>query len=99
VFLSADIDDPPVAIAVSPPRYPPAMESAGIPGRVEAQFVIDTLGHVDPSSFKVIKTTHQAFVEPAREAVLKTLFRPGKNHGQVVAVLVQQAISFKQSGQ
>lgn len=99
VFLSQDIDDPPSPVAgYAPPRYPPAMESAGIPGRVEVQFVVDTLGHVEPNSFKVTRTTHQAFVEPARESILKMLYKPGKSRGKPVRVLVQTAVVFKSAG-
>jgi outer membrane biosynthesis protein TonB len=74
------------------------MESAGIPGRVEVQFVVDTLGHVEPNSFKVTRTTHQAFVEPARESILKMLYKPGKSRGKPVRVLVQTAVVFKSAG-
>lgn len=98
VFLSQDIDDPPAKVSGPDPRYPPAMESAGIPGRVEVLFVVDTLGHVEANSFKVTKTTHQAFVEPAREAIMKTLFKPGKSHGTAVRVQVQTAVVFKSAG-
>jgi protein TonB len=72
------------------------LASAGITGRVEMQFIVDTTGHVEPPSFKVLKTTHPAFSEPAREAILKSVFKPARFKGSPVRQLVQQAVSFKQ---
>ncbi len=95
VFLEAQLDDPVQPISIPTPRYPPVLQSAGIAGRVELQYVVDTTGHAEPGSFKVLKTTHPAFVEPAREAIAKGVFKPAKFKGQPVRQLVQQAISFK----
>jgi protein TonB len=93
------VDETPQAAdpAACQPKYPPVMQSAGIPGKVVMQFVVNTDGHVDPSTFKVVSTTHKAFEDPAREAMLKCSFKPGKSRGQAVRVLVQQALSFKLS--
>jgi protein TonB len=95
VFLEAQLDDPVQPISIPTPRYPPVLQSAGIAGRVELQYVVDTTGHAEPNSFKVLKTTHPAFVEPAKEAITKGVFKPAKFKGQPVRQLVQQAISFK----
>jgi TonB family protein len=96
VFLEAQLDDPVQVISQPTPRYPPVLASAGITGRVEMQFIVDTTGHVEKSSFKVMKTTHPAFAEPAREAILKSIFKPARFKGRPVRQLVQQAVSFKQ---
>ncbi|HSC57987.1 MAG TPA: energy transducer TonB [Gemmatimonadales bacterium] len=93
-YLEAQLDDPPSVIAGGSVRYPPALQSAGIAGSVDVQFIVDSTGHPEPGSFKVLKSTHPAFEAPAREAVMKTVFRPGKLHGQAVRVLVQQAVKF-----
>jgi protein TonB len=95
VFLEAQLDDPVQPISIPTPRYPPVLQSAGIAGRVELQYVVDTTGHAEPNSFKVLKTSHPAFVEPAKEAISKGVFKPAKFKGQAVRQLVQQAISFK----
>jgi TonB family protein len=96
VFLEAQLDDPVQVISQPTPRYPPVLASAGITGRVEMQFIVDTTGHVEASSFKVMKTSHPAFAEPAREAILKSIFKPARFKGRPVRQLVQQAVSFKQ---
>ncbi|MEO8294220.1 MAG: energy transducer TonB [Gemmatimonadota bacterium] len=93
-FLEAQVDDPPQLISSGPQMFPPAMRAAGIAGRVTMQFVVDMTGHVEASSFKVLNTTHQAFVEPAKQMLLKSVFKPGKVKGEPVRVLVQQVINF-----
>jgi len=95
VFLEAQLDDPVQPISIPTPRYPPVLQSAGIAGSVDLQYVVDTTGHAEPGSFKVMKATHPAFAEPAREAILKGVFKPAKFKGQAVRQLVQQRISFK----
>jgi outer membrane biosynthesis protein TonB len=93
-FLEAQLDDPPVMISQGPRRYPPVLEAAGITGVVTFTFVIDTMGHAEASSFKIIKSSHPAFAEPARDMILKSVFRPGKIKGQPVRVLVTQGVKF-----
>ncbi len=95
VFTEAELDDPVSPISIPTPRYPPVLQSAGIAGSVDVQYIVDTTGHAEPSSFKVLKSTHQAFEEPAREAIMKAVFKPAKFRGKVVRQLVQQRISFK----
>ena len=95
VFLEAQLDDPVQPISIPTPRYPPVLQSAGIAGAVDLQYVVDTTGHAEPNSFKVLKTTHPAFVDPAKEAITKGVFKPAKFKGQPVRQLVQQRISFK----
>lgn len=95
VFLAAEIDDPPTMASRVEPRYPPVMQQAGIPGQVVVQYVVDTTGHVEPASLKIIKSSHKAFEEPAREALLKAIFKPGHSKGIPVRVLVSQSLSFK----
>lgn len=98
-YLEAQLDDPPQVVVQGTGRYPPALASAGITGSVLVQFIVDSTGHPEPTSFQVIKSTHPAFEAPAREAALKTVYKPGKMHGRPVRVLVQQKIGFSNPGQ
>lgn len=93
-YLEAEVDDPVAIISNPKPRYPPVMQQAGIAGSVDVQYVVDTKGHAEPSSWKVLKSTNKAFEEPAREAIMKAVFKPAKIRGQPVRQLVQQRISF-----
>jgi hypothetical protein len=98
VYLSSQLDDPAERISGPDPRFPPVMLSAGIGGSVDLQYIVDVSGHAEPSSIKVLAKTHDAFVEPAKEAILKSVYRPAKYRGEAVRQLVQQRISFKAPG-
>ncbi len=93
-FLEAQVDDPVAPINIPKPRYPPVLQSAGLSGRVEVNYVVDTLGHAEPNSWRVLKSTRKEFEEPAREAIMKGVFKPARIKGQAVRQLVQQAITF-----
>jgi protein TonB len=95
VFTEAELDDPVQPITQPTPRYPPVMQSAGIAGTVQVQYIVDTTGHTEPGSLKIIKSSHQAFEEPAKETIQKSVFKPARFRGRPVRQLVQQNISFK----
>lgn len=71
-----------------------ASDLAGIGGTVAAQFVVDTTGHPEAAGFKILRSTNPAFNEPAREMIMKSVYRPGKVRGVAVRVVVQQAVAF-----
>ena len=85
VFSSSQLDDPAVAVSQPQPRFPPVLESSGVSGFVMVQY-------------KVLEKSHDAFVAPAREAIMKSVFRPAKFKGAAVRQLVQQRISFNAPG-
>lgn len=93
-FLEAQVDDPVQQINIPRPRYPPVLQSAGIAGSVDVQYVVDTTGHAEPASWRVMKSTNKQFEEPAREAIMKGVFKPARIKGQAVRQLVQQRIAF-----
>lgn len=98
VYISSQLDDPAVPVSQPQPRFPPVLQSAGIGGFVVVQYIVDTTGHAEPGSFKVLEKTHEAFVAPAREAIMKSVFRPAKFKGEPVRQLVNQKISFNAPG-
>lgn len=95
VYLESEVDDPVRAISMPSPRYPPVLQSAGIAGEVDLQFVVDTSGRAEPASFKVLKASHPAFTQPAMQAVRNAEFKAAIYRGDKVRQLVQQRISFK----
>ena len=76
------------------PRYPEMLKKAKIEGEVLAQFVVDTSGRADVSSFKVLKSSHELFTESVREALAKMHFVPAEIGGRKVRQLVQQPFTF-----
>lgn len=94
VFMEAVVDEPPERISFPAPEYPRILLEAGVEGTVILEAIIDTTGHAEPGSIKVVESTNRAFEAPAREAMRKALFRPGRVRGQPVRVLVHMPIRF-----
>lgn len=76
------------------PRYPDTMRTAGASGKVIAQFVVDSAGNADMSSFKVLQADHADFAESVRELVPQMRFRPAEIRGRPVHQLVQMPVVF-----
>ena len=94
--LSVDVvQEKPELLSHPPPAYPPLLQQAGIEGRVMVQAIIDTTGRVEPNSARVVESANPGFDQPAKIAVLKSLFRPGRVYGRAVRVLVAIPIDFK----
>lgn len=94
VFVEAVVDEPPIRLSGPLPVYPPLLKDAGIEGNVIIEVIIGVDGHPEPESFRVIESTNKQFERAARDAVLATLYRPGRMRGQAVRVLVRQPVGF-----
>jgi len=76
------------------PHYPEGLRNAGVEGEVLAQFVVDTLGHADMSTFKVLKSTHPDFSYAVRIAVPRIKFAPAELAHRKVRQVVQMPFVF-----
>jgi TonB family protein len=94
-FIAAAVDDPVAIIAQPAPRYPAALALAGIAGRVELSYVVDTTGAVEPRSLRTRTSSHPAFEAAARASVMESRFKPARLQGQPVRQLVNQTITFR----
>jgi periplasmic protein TonB len=92
---AAEVDEPAAALHQPFPRYPPALRVAGIEGRVLAEFVIDTLGHVERGSLRVLESTHPGFEAAALEALERSVFKPARLAGRPVRQRTLQSIAFR----
>lgn len=95
VFLAAQLDNPAEPISQPKPRYPPALQAAGVTGNAVVEYIVGTSGKVEPASVKIVSSTHKAFEEPAREAILKSTYRPASYRGSPVRQLVRQQVTFQ----
>jgi TonB family protein len=75
--------------------YPPLLQQAGIQGVVKVEAIIDTTGHVEPNSVRVVESPNPGFDQAAKTVVLKSLYRPARVYGKAVRVLIQQPINFQ----
>ena len=80
------------------PRYPESMRSSGIQGEVLAQFVVDTLGHADMSTFKVLRSTAIEFTNAVRATLPQISFEPAQLENRKVRQVVQMPFHFCFSG-
>ncbi len=76
------------------PTYPEELKAANVSGVVLAQFVVDTLGRAEVSTFKVLKSDHQLFTEAVRNTLPNLRFIPAEVGGRKVKQLVQQPFTF-----
>ena len=96
VYLSSQVDNPAAFDSRSAaPAYPDSLRVAGVEGSVTAQFVVDTTGRVDVSSFVLLESTHGRFTQSVRQALPQMLFRPAELNGRKRRQLVQLPFIFK----
>ena len=62
------------------------------------EFVVDTLGRVEPQSVRVVRSSHAEFENAAIDVIVESVYRPGRIRGRAVRVLVQQEIGFRLQG-
>ena len=86
----------PVAVAgnAPQPQYPDMLRSGGIEGEVLAQFVVDTSGRAEMSTFKVLKTTNDLFSVAVKNVLPRYRFIPAEAGGRKVKQVVQQPFQF-----
>lgn len=90
-----EVDDPVQILEQPPVGYPPALAQASVAGRVELEFVVDTLGRVEPHSVRTLGSTHPEFEAAARRAVLVSRFRPARWRGRLVRQVARQSFRFR----
>lgn len=94
--FAAEGTEPPVPVRTVPPVFPDDMRRDGISGVVTVSILIDEKGNVQEP--KVVKTTHEAFSQPAMDALSKWKFKPAKQAGAAVAMRVNIPIQFTNKG-
>ncbi len=94
-YFDFQVEKPAGSMPGSPgPRYPDILRQGSVEGEVLAQFVVDTTGRVDISSFRVLRSTHALFEQAVRSALPNMRFLPAEVGGRKVKQLVQQPFVF-----
>ncbi|HEU6453411.1 MAG TPA: TonB family protein [Gemmatimonadaceae bacterium] len=95
-FTAWEVEKAVIPLSGNPkPAYPSMLQSAHVDGEVLAQFVVDTTGRVDMSTFRAIQATNELFVQSVRRALSEWKFRPAEAGGVKVKQLVQMPLTFK----
>ena len=94
-YFEFQVEKPAEMLSESPkPKYPAVLESSGIAGEVQAQFVVSTSGKADMDSFKVLKSTNELFTQAVKNVLPRMRFSPAMIGGKPVNQLVQQSFQF-----
>jgi protein TonB len=94
-YFEFQVEKPAEMLAESPkPKYPSVLESSGIAGEVQAQFVVTSSGKADMDSFKVLKSTNELFTQAVKNVLPRMKFSPAMIGGKPVNQLVQQMFQF-----
>jgi TonB family protein len=94
---SIPAEEPPVAInPVSPVRYPPALLSQGIEGRVLLRLFVDSMGNVIPDSTRIAESSGYPALDSAALAGSPELrFSPALHQGRAIAAPFLQPVQFR----
>src|SRR6476646_7911049 len=94
-YFEFQVEKPAESLPDNPkPKYPSVLESSGIAGEVQAQFVVKSEGKADMDSFKVLKTTNELFTQAVKNVLPRMHFSPAMIGGKPVNQLVQQSFQF-----
>jgi protein TonB len=94
-YFEFQVEKPAEMLQDSPkPKYPSVLESSGISGEVQAQFVVRMDGKADMDTFKVLKTTNELFTQAVKNVLPRMHFSPAMIGGKPVNQLVQQSFQF-----
>jgi protein TonB len=94
-LFASQVDKPAAARDRNPiPRYPSLLESSRVEGTVLVQFVVDTLGLVDMSSFTVIESSNELFAQSLQATLPRWRFYPAEAGGRKVKQVVQLPLKF-----
>lgn len=94
-WLVDQVDKPVIMMpGVATPNYPAMLRSAGIEGGVLVEFVVDTLGRVEPGSSRVVQSDHDLFTNSVREVMPRLRFMPAEARGHKVRQLVRLPFRF-----
>jgi TonB family protein len=76
-------------------EYPPSLRAEKVEGTVLAEFVVDTLGRVEPDRFGIVGSTDPLFSDAVRSAIRGASYTPAIRGGRRVRQLVRQSFVFR----
>lgn len=76
------------------PIYPDALHDARISGTVLAEFVVDPIGQVAPTTLSVVFASHPDFAQAVRDALAEATYFPAMRQGVPVFQVVHREFKF-----
>ena len=94
-YFASQVEKPALPRGGNPrPQYPSLLEGSRTAGIVLAQFVVDTLGRADMSTFTVLESSNDLFSASLRNALSHWRFFPAESGGHRVRQIVQLPLKF-----
>jgi TonB family protein len=95
VYIEPELERPAARDPTSDgPMYPEYLRTHGVEGTVVIRFIIDTAGHADSATLRVMETSHPGFADAVRLALPRMRFTPAELDGRHVPELVMQEFRF-----
>jgi len=94
-YMDFQVEQQVQAISGTQVEYPESQRSSGVEGEVQAQFVVNENGRVEPGTFKVLNSPNAAFTAAVKAALSGMRFKPAKIGDTKVSQVVQQSFVFK----
>lgn len=99
VFTAADVDVRARLDSASfAPDFPDSLWREGAGGRVMAEFVVDSIGVVEPGSVRIVASSDSRLDVSVRAALLDATFVPARRGSRAVRQLVQFPVVFEPRG-
>ena len=95
VFDATRVDVPPSHVGGPPVEYPRDAWRRGIRGRAVVEAILDTAGHVEPTSIRIVQVPDSALAEPVRRSLLAATYTPGRQHGRAVRTILRLGIELQ----
>ena len=76
------------------PAFPEALRAAGLSGAVLMEFVVDTVGRVEPGTIRLLQSDHEQFSAAVRTVMSRLRFLPAEVRGRRVRQLVRLPFRF-----
>ncbi|HEV8381280.1 MAG TPA: TonB family protein [Gemmatimonadales bacterium] len=84
VYAASELDAPAAWQSGPALVYPPELRRRRVAGHAVVIATVDTSGHVEGESFRVLDVPDSAFIEPLRRMMLGATFTPGRAKGHAV---------------
>jgi TonB family protein len=94
-YFEYQVDQPVTAISWGHLRYPPDLKAKRISGSVVLRFIVDSSGHVERGSERVLRTSHPAFTAAAMSTLSTARLTPALRKDKHVRQVVEQAFVFE----
>src|SRR5207237_5460291 len=94
IYFEHQVAEPVTAISWGPRLYPSALKAQKIGGEVVLKFVVDSTGHVEPGSERVVGKSRPEFITAAMSMLASARFTPALRRNMHVRQFVEQAFVF-----